>query len=42
MVNFLKKVLITKEKLGYKFGEFVFTRLNKNKIIKNKKYGTKK
>ena len=38
-----KKVLITKEKLGYKFGEFVFTRVNKNKLIKNnKKYGSKK
>ena len=37
-----KKVLITREKVGFKFGEFVFTRSKipkskKSKVLKNKK-----
>ena len=37
-----KKVLITREKVGFKFGEFVFTRSNihkskKSKVLKKKK-----
>lgn len=29
-----KKLLITREKIGFKFGEFVFTRFNMNKSKK--------
>ena len=37
-----KKILITREKVGFKFGEFVFTRSKipkskKSKVLKNKK-----
>jgi ribosomal protein S19 len=36
MVNFLKKIFITREKIGYKFGEFAFTKkyTPKTKILK--------
>jgi len=31
-----RKVLITREKVGFKFGEFVFTRSSMNKVKKSK------
>jgi len=35
--NIFRKVVITKEKIGFKFGEFSFTRVKKKKKSKIKK-----
>ena len=40
--NVFKKFLITREKVGFKFGEFAFTRASMNKIKKNKTLTKKK
>jgi len=37
-----RKVLITREKVGFKFGEFVFTRSSMNKVKKSKLLNKKK
>jgi small subunit ribosomal protein S19 len=37
-----KKLLITREKIGFKFGEFIFTRSNMNKPKKSNFLGKKK
>lgn len=34
--NMFKRVLITREKVGFKFGEFAFTRASMNKTKKSK------